>query len=141
MTIQVLQLKENTDEFGRNSQLVQPVDLIRKLIADGRIKNRTRPLYAVNFGARDGKGEGGNTDPTYPLFAGIQMKKYCYISSVLILLCMCPHTTCAHACVTGPHTTTCVLKLLHMSPQYYYVSAYYYMCPHTTIHVSPELCF
>ena len=75
MTIQVLQLKENTDEFGRKSQLVQPVDLIRKLIADGRIKNRTRPLYAVNFGARDGKGEGGNTDPTYPLFAGIQMKK------------------------------------------------------------------
>jgi hypothetical protein len=26
-------------------------------------------LYAVNFGARDGKGEGGNTDPSYALYA------------------------------------------------------------------------
>ena len=72
MTIQVLQLKENTDEFGLKSHLVQPVDLICKLIADGHIKNRTRPLYVVNFGTCDGKGEGCNTDS---LFSGIQMKR------------------------------------------------------------------
>jgi hypothetical protein len=38
---------------------------------------------------------------------------------------MCPHTTCAHACDAGPHTTTCVLILLHMSP-------HTTICHHTT---------
>ena len=72
------------------------------------------------------KGRGRQHRPHVPTLRRYTNDKYCYISSVLILLCMCPHTTCAHACVTGPHTTTCVLKLLHMSP-------HTTMCHHTTI--------
>ncbi len=42
---------------------------MQKLVKDGRIWTGNRTLYAVNFGARDGIGSGGNTDPLYPLFA------------------------------------------------------------------------
>jgi hypothetical protein len=65
----VLRLKGDVDEFGQPSSLVQPVSLVKKLVEDGRIGPGNRTLYAVNFGARDGMGSGGNTDPSYPLFA------------------------------------------------------------------------
>ena len=65
----VLRLKGDVDEFGQPSSLVQPVSLVKKLVEDGRIGPGNRTLYAVNFGARDGIGSGGNTDPSYPLFA------------------------------------------------------------------------
>ena len=65
----VLRLQGDVDEFGHRSSLVQPVSLVQKLVKDGRIWTGNRTLYAVNFGARDGIGSGGNTDPSYPLFA------------------------------------------------------------------------
>jgi hypothetical protein len=75
---------------------------------------------------------------------------YCYIC-VLVLLCMCPHTT---ACVSlyyrsKTRCTDWLLVLLHMCPHTTaYVSLYYYtcvlillrMCPHTTTHVSSYYC-
>jgi len=77
----VLQLTGDVDEFSKASSFLQPVSIVRKLVADGLIplKNTSaapgseprKILYAVNFGARDGKGSGGNTDPTYPIFADL----------------------------------------------------------------------
>ena len=68
---ETLRLQGDVNEFGQQSQLLQPVSVIKKLVEDGRIGAGNRTLYAVNFGARDGKGSGGNTDPTYPLFADL----------------------------------------------------------------------
>ena len=58
-----------------------------------------------------------------------------YCICVLILLCVCPHTT------------ICVLIRLYVSSYYYkcvlillYVSSYCYMCPHTAICVSSCYC-
>jgi len=69
----VLQIEGEVDEFGKMSRFPRPVSVVRKLLADGLIPTsqgqERRPLYAVNFGARDGKGDAGNTDPAYPLFA------------------------------------------------------------------------
>ena len=70
---EVLQIEGEVDEFGKMSRFPRPVSVVRKLLADGLIPTsqgqERRPLYAVNFGARDGKGDAGNTDPAYPLFA------------------------------------------------------------------------
>jgi hypothetical protein len=74
---EVLQVNGDRDEWGNPSKFLQPVSVVRKLVRDGHIpiksvhapRNDSRPLYAVNFGARDGRGTGGNTDPTYPIFA------------------------------------------------------------------------
>lgn len=77
---EMLQIKGEMDEFGRMSRYARPVSVIRKLLEDGLISSpqnaevaktqkRPGPYYAVNFGARDGKGDAGNTDPAYPLFA------------------------------------------------------------------------
>ena len=62
---------------------------------------------------------------------------------VLILLFMCPHTTVyvsSYYCIRVrillymcPHTNTCVLILLHMCPHTTpHASSSYYMCPHPT---------
>jgi hypothetical protein len=60
----------DVDEFGEQSRYPSPASVIGKLIKDGTFGNSTAPpFYAVNFGARDGKGSGGNTDPTWELFA------------------------------------------------------------------------
>jgi hypothetical protein len=56
-----------------------------------------------------------------------------YCMCVLMLLCMCPHTS---ACVSS-YYCVCVLMLLCVCPHAtLYVSSCCYMCPHTTIHVS-----
>ena len=73
----VLQIEGEIDEFGVSSRFLRPVSVVRKLMEAGLApggqgedgKRPGRPLYAVNFGARDGRGERGNTDPVYPIFA------------------------------------------------------------------------
>ena len=35
----------------------------------GEVEQPRAEFYCVNFGARDGRGSGGNTDPTFPIFA------------------------------------------------------------------------
>ena len=76
---EVLRVKGDLDEWGAVSAFIQPVTFVKRLMADGHIPAKDAPdpsdvfpkkrsLYAVNFGARDGKGGGGNTDPTYPIF-------------------------------------------------------------------------
>lgn len=90
----VLGIEGDIDEFGKASRFVRPVSVVRKLLADGLLpanpqnqsshgantpRHRSqeeeesmrsgRPLYAVNFGARDGRGDEGNTDPVYPIIA------------------------------------------------------------------------
>eukprot|EP00961_Rhodomonas_salina_P261213 3530130-Rhodomonas_salina.1 len=52
-------LPGDTDEFGQKSRYPAPASIIGKLIKDGKFGNSTAPpFYAVNFGARDGKGTG-----------------------------------------------------------------------------------
>jgi hypothetical protein len=87
------------------------------------------------------------------------VSSYYYISSVLILLYMCPHTATSLAssycyiCVlillyVSSYCYICVLILLYRAPTrlsphvkscvliLLYVSSYYCMCPHTAIYVS-----
>jgi len=71
MLSDILGLPPDIDEFGSRSRYPAPASIVAKLIKDGifPVKNSTdRPFTAVNFGARDGVGVGGNTDPTWELF-------------------------------------------------------------------------
>ena len=73
--------------------------------------------------------------------AGLEVRRDCAATCVLILLCICPHTTACVHCMC-PHTDRfvsayyyiCVLMLLYMcSYATVHVSSYYYVCPHTAM--------
>jgi hypothetical protein len=79
------------------------------------------------------------------LLAGttIYVSSYYYIC-VLVLLCMCPHTTMCVLILVEIHARTCRSTSTTSPRRYYYmcvlillyVSSYYYMCPLTTTFVS-----
>ncbi len=52
------------DEFGDPSDMLSLLALVDYLVAEGHLLNPS----VANFGARDGRGSMGNTDPTWPLF-------------------------------------------------------------------------
>lgn len=67
---QTLDIEGRKDQFGENSSYADLVDICDAVRDRGGFRSRDRKdLVVVNIGARDGKGTGGNTDPTYPLFA------------------------------------------------------------------------
>jgi hypothetical protein len=63
-----MSLPGDVDEFGDPSEYPSLVSIVKKLTNDGILVPPGRNGTAVNFGARDGVGSGGNTDPTWPLF-------------------------------------------------------------------------
>lgn len=58
------------DEFGQMSNFASLFTLCQALLKRG-VFPLGRRAVAVNIGARDGIGTGGNTDPTWPLFANL----------------------------------------------------------------------
>ncbi len=78
-----LSIPGDIDEFGDPSEYPSLLNIVKKMIAVGVIphSDNNDTAVAVNFGARDGVGTGGNTDPTWPLFkelgfAGIAVESF-----------------------------------------------------------------
>lgn len=89
------------------------MSVVRKLVLDGLIphksadlpENATRPLFAVNFGARDGRGSGGNTDPTYPIFAELGFRGLAVEASPVFFRCdLC---ACRLKCIITSYRAMC----------------------------------
>ncbi len=70
----------------------------------------------------------------------IYVSSYCYICVLILVLCMCPHTSIMYV---SSYCYICVLILPHLCPSYYYLCVVIVlsMCPHTTMMYVSSYCY